>query len=86
MSTPRKILIGVAIGIIIISIMLVRPTAYQINVHNSRYYGGCEIITDNKCVTIEPPDVIYKREPFVQAWWHKLQIQRTYSLKEVTTK
>jgi hypothetical protein len=72
--------------VILIPVLLVLPTSYQITVYNSRYYGKC---TDNnaedRCKSIDPPAVIEKREPYIRAWWNKTQTERQFALKDVST-
>lgn len=67
-------------------IFLTQPTNYTITVYNSRYYENCRSFTstnsEQQCVEINPPEVIEKQEPFIVAWWNKMQIERTYTLDE----
>lgn len=85
----RIALLTTAAILILIPILLSSPTNYQITIYNTNYYEDCARYgndTQNQCKTIEPPINIVKSEPFISAWWDKTQIERQFSIKEVSTK
>ena len=85
----RIALLTTAAIVVLVSVLLFLPTSYQITVHSSRYYGNCtdnSSTAENQCKTIDPPETIVKREPFVRAWWNKTQTERQFAAKDVSTK
>jgi len=83
----RIVLLAFAVLLLFTTILLLLPTSYQITVRNSLYYANCSPHNGSRdpCKTIDPPVVITKREPYIFAWWNNTQIERGFSLNEVTT-